>query len=94
MAAFEFIALVPFVIWNAIYPVNIETYQTDYGYYCWYCRYRTAQIANWGMSNAVIVLEIAWVIILIFFSALIAFKVRIEMKEVLLILIIYNRQEV
>ncbi|KAG1278405.1 hypothetical protein G6F65_007863 [Rhizopus arrhizus] len=76
VAAFEFIALVPFVIWNAIYPVNIETYQTDYGYYCWYCRYPTAQIANWGMSNAVIVLEIAWVIILIFFSALIAFKTR------------------
>ncbi|KAI9281054.1 periplasmic binding protein-like I [Sporodiniella umbellata] len=76
VAIFELIAILPHIIWNAIYKVEVETFHVTDRVYCWYCQYPQAISESWGRFDLAIGLEMIWLLLLIIFSAVIAFKTR------------------
>ncbi|KAI9491860.1 periplasmic binding protein-like I [Zychaea mexicana] len=76
VAIFGAIAFIPFIVWHAVYPVQVVdlTIGTSMSY-CWLCVYPGAK-GDWIHLNAAELVALIWCAILILCAALLAWKTR------------------
>ena len=74
---FGIIAFIPFIIWHAIYPVEVIDLMVGTSMsFCWLCVYPGAK-GDWIHINAAELVVLIWCALLTLCSALLAWKVCI-----------------
>lgn len=82
--AFGVIALSPIIVWNIMYPIQINDFVVSSSTYCWVCTYPTAVKGNWGFINVAEIIVLVWCVMLIIISAFLAFKVLHQDKTLII----------
>lgn len=77
VAVCGFIAYVPLIVWQAMYPVEVEELTVGNSVsFCWVCVYPGSP-GGWVQVTIAELVTLVWCALLIFIAALLAYKVRI-----------------
>jgi hypothetical protein len=84
VVAFGVVALMPLIVWYALYPIEVDNVMISSTSFCWLCTYPTATNGNWIHINAVEIVVLVWCAILTITAAFLAFKVRQPIEMIIL----------
>lgn len=69
------LAVLPLIVWYAIFPMEVIEYDLSTITFCWLCSYPSAKVGNWNNFTISELAVAVWCFLLVAVSTFLAFKV-------------------